>query len=66
MKKIFSFCRCYLYMNKWRLFFYVIISVVASLATLISPYIMGNFIDQLIAANNINFIFWYLGVFSAK
>jgi len=64
MKKIFTFCKRYLLISKWRLFFYVLISIVANASTLISPYIMGDFVDQLMAADNINFIFWYLGAFA--
>jgi len=64
MKKIFFFCKQYLSLHKWRLFFYVSISVIISLLSLVSPYIMGDFIDHLIGAGDINFIFRYFLVFA--
>jgi len=65
MKKIFSFCKRYLLIYKWRLVFYVSICVMASSATLISPYIMGDFLDQLIATQDIRSVFRYFVYFVA-
>ena len=63
MKKIFFFCRRYLLMHKWRLFFYVALSIFVSLGGLVSPYIMGDFIDQLLNAEDMGFIFRYFSLF---
>jgi len=59
MTKIFSFCKQYLLMHKWRLFLYVCIGIFTSLLSLVSPYIMGDFIDRLLGADDIGFIYRY-------
>ena len=65
MKKIFSFCKHYLAMYKWCLFFYVFLSLLGSGASLVSPYIMGDFIDQLINADGLGFIYRYFALFAS-
>ena len=64
MKKIFHFCRRYLLLYKWRLTGYVSISILGSLSALISPYIIGDFIDQLLAAQDMRFIYRYFAIFA--
>lgn len=51
-------------MYKWRLFLYVSLSILVSFSGLISPYIIGDFVDQLINAHDIGFIFNYLAIFA--
>jgi len=64
MKTIFTFCKNYLLLHKWQLFFYVALSIVASLGGLVSPYIVGDFIDQLLNAEDMSFIFRYFVLFA--
>jgi len=64
MIKIFIFCKRYLYIHKWRLFFYILISIIVSSSGLISPYLIGDFIDQLMNAENISFIYRYFALFA--
>jgi len=65
MKKIFNFCKRYLLMYKWRLFLYIAISIIVSASVLISPYIIGDFIDQLMSADDISFIRRYFAIFGS-
>jgi len=46
------------------LFMYVTISVVVSTSSLVSPYIIGDFIDQLIYTNGVDFIYRYFALFA--
>ena len=63
MLKIFTFTKRYLLMHKWRLVFYVTIGLVMSAGSIVSPYIVGSFIDRLIGADDISFIFVYFALF---
>ena len=64
MKKIFKLCKRYLFMYKWRLFLYILISITVSMTGLVSPYIIGDFIDQLMTAEGIGFIYRYFIFFA--
>jgi len=64
MKKIFSFCNRYLLKHKWRLFFYITLCVIISASSLLSPYIIGDFIDNLMREDDISFIFRYFALFA--
>ena len=65
MKKLFIFSKRYLFMYKWRLFLYIAISVVVGTGTLISPYIIGDFIDQLMNAEDMSFIYRYFAIYAS-
>jgi len=64
IKKIFAYCAEYLSRHKWKLALYIIIGLVASLLSLVSPYIMGNVIDYLVRAESIDFLFRYFAIFA--
>jgi len=64
MRKIFNFCKRYLYIHKWRLFFYVALSIIVSTGAIISPFLIGDFIDQLMNAEDIGFIYRYFIIFA--
>jgi ATP-binding cassette subfamily C protein len=64
MKKIFILCKRYLLLYKWRLFVYIFISVAVGGSGLASPYIIGDFIDQLLAAEGMGFIYRYFALFA--
>ena len=64
MKKIFIYCSGYLLQHKWKLALYVVICVVISLLSLISPYITGNVIDYLVRAESISFLIPYFIIFA--
>ena len=63
MLKIFSFTKRYMLAHKWRLALYVFIGIAMSTGSLVSPLIMGNFVDMLLAADDIGFIFAYFALF---
>ncbi len=65
MNKIFKFCKKYLKQKRGLLVLYVLICIVSSLATIISPYISGNFIDQLANSGSMEFFEKYLLIFIA-
>jgi len=51
-------------MYKGYLFFYITLSIIVSASSLISPYIIGDFIDQLMNAEDIDFIYRYFALFA--
>ncbi|MCL2222762.1 MAG: ABC transporter ATP-binding protein/permease [Oscillospiraceae bacterium] len=63
MKRIFTFCKPYLQIHKWTLILYITLSVVMSTSTLISPYIVGDFMDYLLIAENMSFAVSYFLLF---
>ena len=65
MKKIFAFTKSYLHLHKWPLALYITITIVVSTSALISPYIIGDFIDQLMTAGSMTFIYRYFALFAA-
>ena len=60
---IFRFSGRYLLMRKWRLLFYVLISLAMGAVSIASPYILGDFIDRLLDAEDIGFIFSFFALF---
>jgi len=64
MKKIILFCKSYLLKYKWLLFIYITVSVIVSLGGLVSPYIIGDFIDHLMTADGMGFIYRYFLAFA--
>ena len=65
MKKIFMFCKKYLFAYKRRLFCYIVVNIAIGIAAFIPQYIIGDFLDQLISAYTIDFIYRYVGLFIA-
>ena len=65
MLKIFAFCKKYILQYKLTLLLYVIISIFISLASIFSPYILGDFIDQLMQADDISIIYRYFILFAS-
>ena len=63
MLKIFGFTKKYLLQCKWLLGTYIFISIIVSGSGLVSPYIIGSFIDHLMDAQDIGFIYRYFGLF---
>ena len=64
MFKILLFCQPYLFAYKWMLITYILLKIIINLLSLAPPYIIGNFIDQLLYNNNVKFIFQYFMLFS--
>ena len=60
--KIWYICKKYLSFKKLRLSLYCILSISCKIASILSPYITGTFIDGLIAANDISFVYKYCGI----
>ena len=63
MLAIFRFCGRCLLLHKWRLFFYVLLGLFSGAVSAASPYILGDFIDSLAAAEDIGFMFFYFALF---
>jgi len=49
---------------KWSLFFLVLLSLTVSFAAILSPYIIGDFIDQLATARDTGFIYRHFALFA--
>ena len=62
MLYIFRFCKPYLAGHKLKLFLFIVLCVVVSLASLLIPYITGNLIDALATMNKVNLLYKYLYV----
>ena len=63
MKDIFLYCKNYLTIYKGYILLYIIIGLISSASGLISPYIIGNFIDHLGYAEDMGFILNYFILF---
>ena len=63
--KIFNLCKPYLLAHKLALLTFISISVLVSTSSLISPYIIGDFIDQLMSAQDMHFIYRYFAIFAS-
>lgn len=63
MKRIFNFCTPYLKHYLGFLILYVFICISLSSLSILSPYITGDFIDNLIKANDIKFVYHYFIIF---
>ena len=62
--KIINFCKTYLLSQKARLFFFIFIAVIGSAISLASPYILGDFIDELIDGADNEAVFRFCLLFS--
>ena len=65
MKYIFHFCRPYLRKVRGRLSLLIGLYIVVSLTGLVSPYVMGQFIDRLLEAESLAFIRNYIILLAA-
>ena len=65
MKQIFTYTKHYLNQHKWCLFLYVILSILTSMAGIVSPYIVGDFIDRLADATDMSFVYSYFALYAA-
>lgn len=65
MKTIIRFCRPYLKQIRSRLILFISLSVLMSLASMITPYLTGSFIDRLLSAENLSFLWRYGGLLCA-
>lgn len=61
--KILGFCKPYLLSQKNRLFFFITLSFVGSLISIASPYILGDFMDQLVQGANDKTIIRFCALF---
>lgn len=59
VKKIFSFCKQYMYIHKASIIAYILLCIAVSLFSLATPYISGNFIDYLIGGDGARFLIRY-------
>lgn len=59
MKTIFHFCRPYLKPFRGLLCLLIGLSILLSFAAMISPYLIGSFIDQLLSSETVSFIWCY-------
>ena len=64
MKRIFVFCKPYLFMHKWKIIVYMLVSIIVSVISIASPYVMGSFIDHLVYAIDTSFIYRYFMIFA--
>lgn len=61
--KIMIFCRSYLFEKKILLLLFITLSFIGSLVSIIAPYIMGDFIDELVGGANQSDIMHFCIVF---
>jgi len=61
--KIFRMCKKYVLNHRFAFGVFILFSILSSASGLISPYILGDFIDQLINADDIGFIYRYFVLF---
>lgn len=59
MRAILLFCKKYFKSEKWSLLVYIFLCILTSLSSVVVPYLSGNFIDALCAANDMVFIWKY-------
>lgn len=61
--KIFSFCKTYLLQHKFKLSIYIVLSLITTALSILSPYITGNFLDNLIAESNLSVVIRFCIIF---
>jgi len=61
--KIFLFCKKYLMLHKFQLFTYIIIVIISAAIGIVTPYIIGDFLDTLIAGSSINVVIRFCVIF---
>lgn len=57
--KIFAFCKPYLLSRKYTLFVYIVLTLLSSAIGIISPYIVGAFLDGLVAGGDKSIILYF-------
>ena len=63
MLKLFSLCKPYLLTCKYRIGVYLAISLTTTILTILSPYIIGSFLDVLITGADVGIILRFCAVF---
>ena len=63
--KIFTLCRPYLLSQKSTLITYIVIILATASITIISPYLIGNFLDNLIEGADINTILRFCAIYGS-
>lgn len=58
--KILNLCNDYLMKNKYKFVIYIVISIISSILGLISPYISGLFIDNLVSNRSVYLLYKYI------
>ena len=61
--KIFTLCKKYLLQHKYQLSVYVTITLLATAISILSPYIIGNFLDNLIEGGDVGVILRFCAIF---
>lgn len=61
--KIFHLCHPYITQYRWKLTIYITIILVATTITLLSPHILGDFLDTLIAGTDITSVLYFCAIF---
>ncbi|MCL1987008.1 MAG: ABC transporter ATP-binding protein/permease [Firmicutes bacterium] len=62
--KIFTLCKKYLIAHKTMLVIYLSISIFTGLFAMVNPFIIGDFIDSLIAGGNMEVVFRFSAIFA--
>lgn len=65
MRKIFLMCQKYLRSHLALLVTYITLCICVSLFGMVTPYITGSFIDELVKAASTDFLWFYCGLFAA-
>ena len=64
--RVFMLCAKYIWRHKILLIIYILISILSSGVTLLSPYITGNFIDYLVGTSDSSQLYiyclWFAGI----
>ncbi|MCL2015473.1 MAG: ABC transporter ATP-binding protein/permease [Defluviitaleaceae bacterium] len=63
--KIFNLCKKHLIKHKTMLVIYLSISIFTGLFAMVNPFIIGDFIDSLIAGGNMDVVFRFSAIFAA-
>lgn len=62
--RIFKICKKYICKYKYRFITYILINIAISCLAILSPYISGNFIDNLIINKDINEVYYFCAIFA--
>ncbi len=62
--KIFKFCIPYLKLEKKKILLYVFLAIVSAIIGILSPYILGNFVDYLVKGGDRKIIFKFCLLYS--
>ncbi len=62
--KIFKFCTPYLKLEKKKIILYIFLAIVSAIIGILSPYILGNFVDYLVKGGDRQIIFKFCIIYS--